>query len=338
MDETPQPPVDPFSAPPQPPTTPVLRPLGAAPVTGATPVIDGGATADAASPTPFPFLAPGATAVTDVRVEPDDPKRRKKGLLLGVGVGILAIVAVVVAVLLIGSGKDADAYSLQAASTAAKDADKVAFTMHMEAAGLSIDMDARIDMVAQLMAISADMPALTGDGGTVSMIMDLGAKRMYMDASSMPGGDEAPTKWISLDLSNVPGLDEQLGSLTGSNPLDAATLFDGASKVEDLGLEDLDGEQVKHYQVTVSVDDLKAAQPGVFDQLGDAVGELPSTIDYDVWITKDNQMRKLAFSMPVLGQSLTLEMLVTAVGEIDPIVLPADDEVTDMTDLMAGGA
>lgn len=322
MDETPQSPADPFRVPPTLPTVPTVT----------TPP----------SPAAAPFAPPSvgtssmATSVPEVRIEPEDPKRRRKGVLLGAGVGILAIVAVIVGVLLVGSGDDAEAYSLQAAATSAQAADTVAFTMHLEAAGMSIDMDARVDAAAKMMAMSAEMPTIAD--GTFSMIMDLGAERLYMDASTMPGGEAAPTKWISFDMSQIPGLDQDFGALTGTNPLDAAVLFDGASNVKALGMEDLNGEQVKHYVVTVSLDELKKAQPGVFDQLGDDAAELPSTVDYDVWVSKDSQLRKLAFAMSVLGQSVSMEMLVTAVGDIEPIVVPADDEVTDMTDLMAGGA
>lgn len=294
MDELPPPSADPFSAPPQP-----------------------------------PFAPPSA----EVWVQPEDPKRRRKGVLLAVGVGVLVVIAAIVGVLVLRSGGAADAYSLQAAAESASRADKVAFEMRMEAMGLDVEMTARVDNEAQLMAFTASMPVLSEDGA-IEMVMDVGEKVVYMDASLLPGGDESPTKWLSFDMSQMPGMEEELSSITGSNPLDAAALFQDAAAVEDLGLEDLDGEQVKHYRVTVDVAELTKAQPGLFDQLEGI--DLPSTVDYDVWVTEDNQLRRMSFELDVLGGPITTEMTVTAVGDIEPVVLPPADEVTDMTDLLGG--
>lgn len=322
MSDTPPPPVDPFSEPPKPPTVPVLRPLAEVPTSNpvSEPVV---------LPDPPPFGAPPVVAV-----EAETPKRRR-GVLVGVVAAVVVAVAAVGGVLALRSG--GDTYSLKAASSSATGADKVAFSMRMEIAGQAIDMSARIDTAAKLMAMSADIPGLT-DGGTVSMVMDLGAKRLFMDASAIPGAEALQKKWVSLDLSKVPGADQSLGAVTGASPLDAASLFAGGKNATDLGFEDLDGERVKHYRVAVPVDELKKAQPGLFSQLGDAAIELPTTIDYDVWVTKGNQMRKLGFSMPVAGQSIDVSMVVTAVGTIDPIVLPANSDVADMTDFLGDGA
>jgi hypothetical protein len=157
-----------------------------------------------------------------------------------------------------------------------------------------------------------------------------------MDASAIPGADELPTDWISMDLSNIPGGDQSFGSLASSNPLDTAKLFDSAKKVQDKGVEEIDGEKVKHYVVTVDLAAALAASPEArkqFEQLGT---DLPDTLDYDVWVTEDNSLRRLAFTMEAVGQTLSTEMTVTDIGTIDPIVLPAPDDVTDMSELLGG--
>ena len=321
MSDAPPPPADPFSEPPKPPTVPVLRPLSAVPTS---------------NPVPPPPDAPGlpdAVTPPEVIVAPDAPKRRR-GLIAGLA-AMVAGVAAIGGVLVFRSG-GADAYSLTKATSAAAAADKVAFTMHMEMAGESLDMDARVDGAAKLMAMTAAVPGLT-DGASVGIVLDLAAKRMYMDASAIPGAEGVPTKWILFDMSQMEGAESSLGAFTDSSPLTAASILDGAKDVKDLGIEDLDGEKVKHYVATVSLDDLKKAQPGLFEQLGAGAIDLPATVDYDVWVTKDNLMRKMGFSMPVAGEFVAVEMVVTAVGDIDPIAVPADADVTDMSELLGSG-
>lgn len=292
---------------------------------------------------PFdPFSEPPRTpAMTEVLVEPAMTKPRRTRLAVGVAAAVAAVVAVV-AVLVVTGGNKADAYSLQAAADNARAADRIAFTMSMGVMGTSVDMSARFDKTAKLMALSTDLAAFGaggdgGEGGTIEMVLDLGAARMYMDASTLGADAVLATKWISIDMSKMPGFEESLGALTGSNPLDAASLFDNAKNVTDLGLEDLDGEQVKHYRVSVPMDDVKKAQPGVFDQLGAAAADLPDTIDYDVWVTKGNEFRRMSLSFDLAGSPVTTEMRISAVDDIEPIVVPADSDVTDMTDLIGSG-
>lgn len=321
--------IDPFSEPPRPPSTPVLRPLGEAPVSRIDPVVAADAVAEPAQMLPPP--------VAEVLVGAGAPKRRRPRLLIGIGAAVAAA-AVVVAVLLVTGGKGADAYSLQAAAANTRAADKIAFTMTMDVMGTSVDMNARVDRTAKMMAMSTDLAAFGGDGGTIDMVLDLGAARMYMDTSSLGADAAVSTKWISIDMSSMPGFEQSLGALTGSNPLDTASLFDNAKNVQDLGREDLNGEKVQHYRVGVSIDDLKKAQPGLFEQLGSAAVDLPESIDYDVWVTKDNEFRKMSFSFDLGGSPVTTAMLVSAVGDIEPIVVPSDADVTDMTDVIGSGS
>jgi hypothetical protein len=290
---------------------------------------------DDATPQPFdPFAAP-PQVLPDVAVVPANPPRKKRSGLL-VAVAAVAVVGAIVGVVLATRGGSDAGYSLKAASSAAADANKVAFEMRMNAMGTDITMTARLDTEARLMAMSTELPTMEG-GSPVDIVMDLGNLRMIMDASAFPfGAAQVPTKWVGIDLSKVPGVEDQFGSLTGTNPLDTARMFETASNVEEVGLEDLDGESTKHFIVTVDLADAMAAQPGVFDQIGDTADALPDTIAYDVWVTEDNQLRKLSFSLDMLGQAISLEMRVTAIGDIEPIVMPSPDEITDITDMLGG--
>ncbi len=299
---------------------------------------------DEATPQPFPppSITPGLAppdldqpivhSATEIVVEPSPPpKRRRTGALVGVGAVIVA--AVVAGVVLLNGGKSEASYSLQAASKAAAKAQNVAFEMKIDAGPVQMTATTRLDVEQQLMAMSATMP-ITADAGSIEAIIDVGNKVMYMDASAFPGAGELPTKWISMDLSKVPGAADSFGGLTGTNPLDTAGLFRDATTVKDEGLEDLNGEQVKHYVVTIDTAEALAAQPDLFDQIDDLGATLPDTIDYDVWVTEDNQLRRMSFTMDVAAQTMVVDMTVTAIGTIEPIVVPADAEVTDMTDLL----
>lgn len=287
---------------------------------------------DVSTPPTDPFALP--PTIPQIEVEPTPPpKRRRTGLLVAAGAVVIA--AVVAGVVLLGGDKSDASYSLQAAAEGAAAAQNVAFEMELNAAGQQVTMAASIDVEHQLMSMSAEMPMFS-DSGELSMIMDIENKVMYMDGSAFPGG-ALPTKWVSLDLSKLPDVGDSFGSLTGANPLDTARLFENAANVQDKGVEDLNGEKVKHYVVTVDLDEAIAAQPGLLDGLGDVGADLPDTIDYDVWVTEDNQFRRMSFSMEYAGQTADVDMRVTSVGTIEPIVLPAADEVTDITEMLPEG-
>ncbi len=290
---------------------------------------------DEATPQPSdPFASPPQPLVPAIAVIPANPPRKRRSGLL-VGVAVVAVIGAIVGVVLATRGDSDAGYSLKAASSSAAAADKVAFEMRMSAMGADITMTARMDTEAGLMAMSAELPTM--EGSSLDIVMDIGNRQMMMDASAFPlGAEQVPTKWVGIDLSKVPGAEDQFGSLTGTNPLDTARMFETASNVEEVGIEDLQGESTKHFIVTVDLADAMAAQPGVFDQIGEAADALPDTIDYDVWVTEDNQLRKLAFSLDMLGQSVSLEMRVTAIGDIEPIVVPSPDEITDITDMLGG--
>lgn len=288
---------------------------------------------DVATPPLDPFALPPTIPQIEVAPTPP-PKRRRTGLLVAVGAVVVA--AVVAGVVLLGGDKSDASYSLQAAATRAAEAHNVAFAMTMDAAGQRIEMTSRIDVDGGLFAISGVVPMLS-DSAAVGIIMDATNEIMYMDASAFPGAEGMATKWVSVDLSKVPQFAITFDALTGTNPLDAARLFQAATDVQDKGVEDLNGEQVKHYVVTVDTAESIAAQPGLLGELDGVTTGLPETIVHDVWVTEDNELRRVFMEFEVDGQTARLDMTVTAVGTIEPIVLPAADDVTDITDMLPAG-
>lgn len=266
------------------------------------------------------------------------PKKPRKGLLIGGAVAVAALVGGGVFALTrgddssTGGGGGGAAYSLTAAAAAAQEATNVGYEMKVSAGGFDIEINGRMDTANQLMAMNMEMPMM----GSIESIVDLKNQVMYINAAAVGLGSQAPTPWISADMTRMPnGGVDALGA-GSSNPLDISKAFEQADSVEEIGLETIDGEQLKHYRVTVSTSAAVAADPSLQQQLDQLGGEFPEQIVYDVWVTEDNLLRLMKFEIEAAGQTVAMEMRLTALGTIDPIVIPPADEVTDMTEQLAG--
>ena len=132
-------------------------------------------------------------------------------------------------------------------------------------------------------------------------------------------------KWLEVDPQDPQDpLAQQFAGLTQSGDLN--TTFDafkaGLQEVEYVGEEDIEGDAVEHYVFTV--DAAKAAE---------AQGQpmspgMPEALDYDVWLTQDDLMRRVAFDLgPVKA-----EVNATEWGE------PVDVEAPAKSDIVQGPA
>jgi hypothetical protein len=291
-------------------------------------------TDQADSPNPFDLPPmPDALMPQVVEVQPATPRRK----------GGWVVVAALVAALAIGVGvfaatrtSKAAGYSLAAAEGAASKAQNVAFEMNVDIAGTPVTGTARLDSSNRRMALQMKMATL--GGSTVSAVFDMAAGVMYMDTSTLKGqGLNAPTRWVSIDLLKFPGMKQAVASQTSTNPLDVARMLAKAKSTKDLGVETLRGEQVKHYLVTVSIADQLAANPDLKAALDKANVKMPDTVDYDVFVTSGNQLRRMKYTMPVAGKTMSYDIILTAVGTIDPIVIPDPKDVTDLSTLTSAG-
>lgn len=297
---------------------------------------------DSNPPLPPPSLPPPTawspvppSPLPEVALQPEPaPRKRRTGLIVG-GVVVAALVAGGVTFALTrGDDKESSsgggAYSLTAAATSAQDAQFIAYEMNISVMGQSVQMEARMDVGASMMAMSMEMP---GGAGSLDAIVDGGNQVMYMNTASF--GSMAPTPWISMDLSKVPGGAQAFGAST-ENPLDVSKLFTDADNVEEVGLEDFRGEQVKHYRVTLDTAEAMSADPNLRSQLDELGGDFPEQLVYDVYITEDNELRRMTFEIDVMGQTMAAEMVLTALDSIEPIVIPPADQVTDLTEQLGG--
>lgn len=134
------------------------------------------------------------------------------------------------------------------------------------------------------MQMTLKMPQL----GTGAMEMRMVDGVIYM---AMPGLTPKG-KFFEIDTNDPTSPFGNLGGVTQGDPLATFDAFDaGLQDATYVGEEDVDGEQLDHYVLTV--DAAKAAkaqgqpvQPG-----------MPETITYDMWIDGDDLMRRIEFDL-----------------------------------------
>lgn len=284
---------------------------------------------------PFGYSAPPASDVMiDVAPAAAPVKRKKWAVIagaaavvaLGVGVGVVAFG---------GSDTAAAKYSFTAASDSAQAATNVAYEMNITAGATgAVEMTGRLDTANQLMAMNMAIPGIADM--KIDVVLDLANQQMYMSSAAFASqGLAVGTEWIGIDLAEQPGMDDALAQST-NNPLDVTKAFGEAKSVEEVGIEDFRGEQVKHYLVTISTADALAANPSMQDQIDELGGEFPDEIVYHVYVTENSQLRRMTYEMDVAGQTVSADIVLTAVGTMEPIVVPSPDNVTDLSELMGG--
>jgi hypothetical protein len=285
-----------------------------------------------AVPPQFPAPAPVSPEMP-VLGEPT-PAKKRTGRWVAIAVVVLLLAAGGV---VLATRKSDAGYSLKAAAKVAGAATNVAFETTTDSGTGPITMKGRMDTAAKLMTGTAKINAL-GDQ-EVTYFFDLSKLVMYMDASAFGTGAGAPpTKWVSLDLTIVPGLKDAFQSFAGGNPLEAARLFTDANEVKVVGVESVNGESLKHYAVTVLTADLKVKAPDLFKQFDKNGVKFPDQVVYDVWVSKDNQLRRVKYEMKINDQTVSSDTTYTAIGAIDAIVLPDPSDVTDVSKELAGSA
>ncbi len=249
-----------------------------------------------------------------------------------------------------GSGDGADVaepYSLIAAAEGTLTARTVEFDLTASAADLAeITVSGAVDNESQLVSVTADLSSLLALGdmpipfgeSDVTALVDGSTGVVYLDASALGGFLPDGAGWVSIDLGALAEqrgdtLDE-LQSEFAVDPTDIARSLLDTENATEVGLDTIDGVEVKHYEVTVDIADALAAVPPA--DLDPAIGdvELPDTITYDVWITEDNQLRRVSFDTEIAGQRIGMQLDVTTSDESLGIELPADADVFDLTGLL----
>jgi hypothetical protein len=157
--------------------------------------------------------------------------------------------------------------------------------------------------------------AMTGEGD-VSYAGDSTAMQMTMSIPQMGSGEmeirmldgvmymamppmTPQGKFIKIDTNDPNSPLGDLSGVTTGDPLATFDAFDaGLQDVEYVGAEDVDGEQMDHYVLTVDAKKAAKAQDQKWQQ------GMPDTISYDMWLDDSDLMRRIEFDMgAMMGQS-----------------------------------
>lgn len=180
--------------------------------------------------------------------------------------------------------------------------------------------------------------------------VDLGGEEPALDAEvTMPG--LGATRMIVVDGSafvSMPGVTEEgkfvqvppdqlEDSGAGLEDVDIASTWDawdeGAGRVVYVGTEDVDGTDLRRYEVSVDTDAAldASAQTGV--DSAEASAMMGEEITYDVWVDEEDLMRRLTFTTT----GAVTEMTVDRWGEPMDIEAPAAEDVEPMPTGGSGG-
>jgi LppX_LprAFG lipoprotein len=208
------------------------------------------------------------------------------------------------------------------------DASTAHLSMSLKGGPAEVTMTGDVDYSSNPPEMSMSMKnAALGDGSIEVRLVD---GVMYMQMPQLGKG-----RWIKVDLA---GSDSPLGDdlLKQMNPeTQLKALKDSVTKVEYVGEEDVDGDNLKHYTMTVRSEAFRDLQ----DQLGaagsGAADKLPSVLTYDLWTDDDGMLRQTEIQLGDLG-SVTMTM--SDWGEpVDIQAPPAGDVVEMPSGMMPSG-
>jgi hypothetical protein len=137
-------------------------------------------------------------------------------------------------------------------------------------------------------------------------------------------------KFLKIDVNDPNSPMGDLSSVTQGDPRQTFDAFEaGLQKARYVGEEQVDGETLDHYVLTV--DAAKAAEAQGMGGQGAAAG--PKTLTYDLWIDDQNLMRKI--TMDSGGVDLTMEM--SQWGEPVTVEAPPASAIMQMPQMQGGG-
>jgi hypothetical protein len=200
----------------------------------------------------------------------------------------------------------------------ATDIDTAHFTTKMDAkaSGQSVSMTGEGDIQKEPPAQHSTMKMSGG-----SMDMDL--ETILVDDNIYIKGMMGDS-WMTASADDL----AKMGGASLESMSNPHAFFEGveesikSSKFE--GEEKVDGTDTKHYSFTVD-------SAGLAKSLGaDSTKGMPKTIDQDIWVDADGLLRKAEVGM---GETGTVEMVLSKHGEDVTIEAPPADQVTDMPSL-----
>lgn len=217
-----------------------------------------------------------------------------------------------------------DAQELLAAMKAAVAENRTShITMDINGGGQSMTGEGDVSYEGKTSSMQLELKAPQLGQGTIQMRMIDGIVYMAMPPMTPKG------KFIKFDTKDPNSPFGQLGGLTGGDPLSSFDAFDaGLEKVDYVGQESVDGEDMDHYVLTV--DARKAAKAQGMTSMPQG---MPKTVDYDLWLDDQDLMRRMEFDM---GGSGGMTMTMSDWGEPVTIKAPPKSAVMKMPGAAAG--
>lgn len=208
-----------------------------------------------------------------------------------------------------------DAEELLAAMKAAVEKNETShLVMEMGGNGQSMTAEGDVSYAGDTTSMQLTMQSPEMGPGVIEMRMVDGV--MYMSMPPMtPEG-----KFLKLDLNDPNSPLGSLGGVTQGDPLETFKAFDkGLRDVKYLGSEEVDGEEMDHYVLTV---DGKAAA----EAQGAPAGSVPDELTYDLWLDDQDLMRRVQYTMA--GGGVTISM--SDWGEPVTVKAPAKADIMEM--------
>lgn len=217
-----------------------------------------------------------------------------------------------------GSQVDKDAF-VEQTQQAMLDKGTYAMQMTMALSGQNMSVKGVGDMSDQnnlKVRMTMEMPGATGQGINMLLV----DQKMYMQLPGQAGGKYVDVPMDQLRQSGGQDLEKLL------NPAESLKMSkDSVQQVTFVGPEDVDGQQLKHYQMVIDVS--KANEAAGITPTANPTG--PQTVPYDVWVDGDKLMRKM--EMTIEGSKVTI--LIDKYGEPVDITAPPSASVTTMPGL-----
>ena len=194
-------------------------------------------------------------------------------------------------------------------------------TMHMDMGGQAVHADGEVDYstTPPQMAMTMETPAAAGQSIEMRMVDGI----IYMNMGQMTNN-----KFVSFDLSDADSLPPGMDQLTSNlDPLGAAMdgFEKGVESVVFVGDEEVDGDDLGHYEVKVDASKLEQFKQFPVDRQE----QMPKEVVYDMWLDDQNRMRKLATTMEVEANAVTVEVALSEWGEPVDIAAPPASEIVE---------
>lgn len=187
-----------------------------------------------------------------------------------------------------------------------------------------VDYTADPPAMTMTMTLPSSMPMMGDDPAEIRFVDGI----FYMSMGELTQG-----KFWKLDPADPSSPLGDLGAMLDQMDPTATMerLEPAISTVTYAGEEDVDGRSLDHYELTVDAAELGEAM----NAPQEAMGQLPDSVTYDLWLDEEHRMAQTTMELPIQGMTTNVEMVVDDWGKDVSIEAPPVDEVTEMPDMGA---